>query len=99
MVIETALVLLISSNCERGFSAVKSIKKDWRATMKTDMLDKLLLITMEGPDLDEYDAALALHKWWTTGVRARRPQFQEHYQESDGQDPLLNFLIAVQNDH
>jgi len=76
MIIEIALVLRKSSaNCERGFSTVKHIKTDWRGTMKTDTLGELLLITMDGPDIDKYETASALHKWWTTGVRSRRLQF------------------------
>ena len=49
MVVEITLVLPMSTaNCERGFSAMKRIKSDWRASLTTEMLDLLLLIWLEG---------------------------------------------------
>jgi hypothetical protein len=44
MLIETVLVLPISSAiCERGFSAVKRIKSDWRSNLRTETMNHLLL--------------------------------------------------------
>ena len=57
MLIETVLVLPISSAiCERGFSAVKRIKSDWRSNLRTETMNHLLLAAIEGPALEDYNA-------------------------------------------
>lgn len=97
MLIEIVLVLPISSSiCERGFSALKRIKSDWRSNLTTDTMNHLLLASIEGPSLDEYNSERAVHLWWTGGQRQRRPQFAPgpNMVEVD-EDQLLNFLLNV----
>ncbi len=98
MLAEITLVLpMCTANCERGFSAVKRIKTDWRATLSTSMLDLLLLVSLEGPNLDDYNALRALNRWWHGGRRARRPEFnQDQDGDGHGEDDLLNFMQQMQ---
>jgi hypothetical protein len=54
MLIETVLVLPISSAiCERGFSAVKRIKSDWRSKQRVDFWNNVIYspVTKMGFDL------------------------------------------------
>ena len=74
---EIVLALPVSSAvCERAFSCLKRIKSDWRCQLATEQLDHLMMVSIEGPTLEEYDAEKAIHRWWTCGQRARRPSFQ-----------------------
>ena len=85
-----------SSSCERGFSCVKRVKSDWRSNLTTSMMNHLLTISIEGPDMEEYHCERALQMWWD-GAR-RRPNFvdPEDRPDDDGQeDELLQHLIAV----
>ena len=76
VVAEISLVLPMSSSCcERGFSCMKRVKSGWRSRLANDTLTSLMLISMHGPPLDEYNSIKAVTKWWSTGRRLRRPQF------------------------
>ena len=47
------LVLALPSSkadCERGFSAMKATKSDWRASLRSDTLSDLLMIKLESTD-------------------------------------------------
>lgn len=91
MMIEIVLVLPISSSvCERGFSAEKRIKSDWRSNLKTDTMNNLLMASIQGPPLEQYDAERVVHAWWIGGQRERRPQFAR----ADTEDELLNSLMT-----
>ena len=50
--------------CERGFSALKRIKSDRRSSLCVEMLDRLKVIVLEGPSLEDYHPAGATSKWW-----------------------------------
>ena len=77
MLVEIMLVLpLATACCERGFSTLKRIKSDWRSRLETETLDNLMRISIDGPDLESYNAARALQHWWDKGERQRRPNFQ-----------------------
>lgn len=67
---------LATACCERGFSTLKRIKSDWRSRLETETLDNLMRISIDGPDLESYNAARALQHWWDKGERQRRPNFQ-----------------------
>ncbi|KAJ4946887.1 hypothetical protein JOQ06_008930, partial [Pogonophryne albipinna] len=61
--------------CERGFSCMKRVKSDWRSSLSTHNLTRLMFLTIEGPSLDTFDAKRAVLQWWQTWSRARRPGF------------------------
>ena len=76
MLVEIMLVLpLATACCEHGFSTLKRIKSDWRSRLGTETLDHLMRISIDGPDLESYNAARALQHWWDKGER-QRPEFQ-----------------------
>ena len=82
-----------SSTCERGFSAVKRIKSDWRSALTTDMMNKLLTVAIEGPSVEEYHAERAIHLWMTRGQRRRRPNFiPDPGQDDAEEDNLFDYL-------
>ena len=60
---EIVLVIPMSTAiCERGFSALKRIKSDWRSSFGVEMLDRLMDIVLEGPSLEDYHPAGATSK-------------------------------------
>lgn len=71
------LVLPVSSAvCERGFSAQKRIKSDVRSCLKPDTVEDLIRISIEGPELEEFDATESVNEWLSKGQRARRPNYK-----------------------
>ena len=67
-IVEIILCLPMSSAiCERGFSCASRIKSTWRSSLTTHQLNNLLIVSIEGPSLDYYNAEIALHRWWTHG--------------------------------
>ncbi|XP_073716873.1 zinc finger protein 862-like [Misgurnus anguillicaudatus] len=70
------LVLPVSTAvCERGFSAMKRVKSDWRTSLNSVQLHRLLFLSIEGPKLQDFDAGLVVERWWTCSQRQRRPGF------------------------
>lgn len=68
MLVEKMLVLpLDTACCECGLCTLKHIKSDWRSRLKTETLDHLMRISINGPDLESYNAARALQHWWDKG--------------------------------
>ena len=71
--VEIVLLLPMSTACcERGFSAVKRIKSDWRASLHTATLNNLLFVSQNIPDEDQYDPLPAVLHWWNDSERPRR---------------------------
>ena len=76
MLVEIILILpLATATVERGFSAMKRVKNDWRSCLDKDILNMLLRITVNGCSFDVYDPQRAIQHWWISGQRARRPDF------------------------
>ena len=64
----TVLIVLPMSTAvvERGFSAMKRIKSDWRANLKPPQLSKLMFISIQGPSVGDYDATPAINMWYNS---------------------------------
>ena len=76
MLVEIILILpLATATVERGFSAMKRVKNDWRSCLDKDILNMLLRITVNGCSFDVHDPQRAIQHWWISGQRARRPDF------------------------
>lgn len=76
MLEEIILILpLATATVERGFSAMKRVKNDWRSCLDKDILNMLLRITVNGCSFVVYDPQRAIQHWWISGQRARRPDF------------------------
>lgn len=69
------LIPISSAQCERGFSAQNRIKSDVRSSLHVSTTENLIRISMEGPELGEFDPTAAVLKWFNTGQRPRRPTF------------------------
>ena len=65
---------LSSAACERGFSAMKRIKSDWRSSLQPEMFRRLMFISIEGPTVPNFNVDPVFNRWWSTG-RAKRPGF------------------------
>ena len=76
-IIHVLILPLATANVERGFSAMKRVKNDWRSCIETDILNILLRITINGYSLDTFDPQGAVQHWWTSGERVCRPDFQK----------------------
>ncbi|XP_034054195.1 E3 SUMO-protein ligase KIAA1586-like [Gymnodraco acuticeps] len=95
---EIYLVLAVNTTvCERGFSCMKRVKNDWRSCLGTEQLSRLMFSSIEGPSMDNFDAAGAVEKWWTSGNRARRPGFNpwQKEQEQEIRDDLYEDLVLM----
>ena len=69
-----------SANCERAFSAQKRIKSSTRSSMSTSRLSDLIVISTEGPELEQFDPASAMKKWNASG---RRKPFAKAWEEGE----------------
>lgn len=75
--VKIMLLLPISAAvCERGFSCQKRIKSDNRANLHTDTVEDLIRISVEGPELMDYDASQDVRLWFSQGKRTRRPNYK-----------------------
>ena len=96
MLLDIVLALPVSSStCERGFSAVKRIKSDWRSNLSTGMMNHLLMVSIQGKSTEEYVADIAIQRWWN---RRRAPKFnddQPEVEEQAGEDELLQFFMHL----
>jgi hypothetical protein len=66
---------LSTACCERGFSIMKRVKSDWRASLDPQTLSMLMRIAIDGPSISEFDPKRAVEYWWFSGSRARRPNY------------------------
>ena len=61
---QICLILPVSTaDCERAFSTMKRVKTPLRNRLNTKILDALLRIRIEGPDMSDFDFELALNNW------------------------------------
>ena len=81
------LVLALPSStadCERGFSAMKATKSDWRASLRSDTLSNLLMIKLESTDIALFDPTPAYDLWRTHALdvpkACRRPDYTSNRQ-------------------
>jgi uncharacterized protein YsxB (DUF464 family) len=59
-----------SADCERGFSALGRIRTKIRSRLTNKSLNSLLTISVEGPDIKDFNVQECLRKW--RGIRKRR---------------------------
>ena len=52
-----------TTECERGFSALKATKSDWRSRLKADTLSDLLTVQLHSPDVEDFNPKAALELW------------------------------------
>lgn len=65
-----ALVVPMSTaDCERGFSAMNRIKTDLRNSLKTETLDQLMRISIEGKEREYFNFNRAADMWASKGNR------------------------------
>lgn len=73
-----------TADCERGFSAMKHVKSDWRASLRSQTLSDLLTVQLSSASIADFDPASAINLWHVGGIRSRRPAFMEQRRdESD----------------
>ena len=76
MVLIAKIILTLPLNtacCERAFSYMKRVKNDWRSSLLPSTLCDLMLITIEGPALDQYDPEEAVNIFFASSEQPRRP--------------------------
>ena len=59
----TLIIPMSTAKCERGFSAMNRIKTDLRNSLKTETLDNLIRITIEGKERDKFNFDRAATLW------------------------------------
>ncbi|KAH3806666.1 hypothetical protein DPMN_134990 [Dreissena polymorpha] len=60
-----------SAEAERGFSQLKLLKTRLRTRMTQPVLNNLLCIKLEAPDVEHFDPIDGVHNWNTSGIRMR----------------------------
>ena len=78
--------------CERGFSCMTRVKNDWRSSLITPSLTRLMYLKLEGPHLDAFDAT---HRWWGSGHHMRRPGFST-WEASNQEESVADFTAKLQ---
>ena len=68
----TLIIPVQTATLERGFSLMKRIKSDWRNRLKPEKLLQLMMIKLNGPDLEKFDTQPAISLWWNEGSRSHR---------------------------
>lgn len=63
LVVIALVIPMSSADCERGFSALKRIKTRLRNRLSNRILNHLLMISIEGPMLEEFDFEKAADIW------------------------------------
>ncbi|XP_060604652.1 uncharacterized protein LOC132757397, partial [Ruditapes philippinarum] len=53
-----------TADCERGFSSMKRIKLEKRASLKSTVLNALMMLSMEGPPLEAVDFSEMVDTWY-----------------------------------
>ena len=72
LIILVDLILTIpasTADCERGFSAMKRIKTDWRCRLATSTLADLMCILLVSSPIDVYDPSKACNLWADDMIR------------------------------
>ena len=72
-----------TATLERGFSLMKRTKSDWRNKLSPKTLSELMMIKLNGPDMDTFGPEPDIMKWWQAGPRSRRLVPYRHQPESD----------------
>lgn len=72
-----------TADCERGFSAMKLVKTDWRASLKCETLSDLLTVQLSSAPISQFDPAPAVHLWHAGSLRSRRPSYMEKADSSE----------------
>ncbi|XP_078810615.1 zinc finger protein 862-like [Oryzias latipes] len=74
ILMEIYVVMSVSTAmCERGFSCMKRVKSDWRSSLTTIQVNRLMYISLEGPTCDKFVALNSVNYWW--GAAVRKPGF------------------------
>ncbi|KAJ8333912.1 hypothetical protein SKAU_G00412310 [Synaphobranchus kaupii] len=81
--------------CERGFSCMKRVKNDWRSSLATSQLNRLMFLSIEGPSLETFDAKRAVLRWWGSGPRSRKPGFTSRVNQPT-EDEMEEELIELE---
>ena len=64
-----------SADCERGFSHMKPVKKDWRSRLTDGHLSDIFAINLDSGSctIETFDPKPAISLWLAAGPRSRRP--------------------------
>jgi hAT family C-terminal dimerisation region len=72
-IVRVLFVLPVSNaKVERAFSVMKCVKTDWRSSLSSKVLEHLLRIKLEGPDVDSFNSASAAELFFQTPRRQRQ---------------------------
>ena len=83
-VIKLLLTLPVhSAECERGFSVMKKVKSDWRATLDEDALNDLLRICLLSKPIGSFDPIPAIKLWHVSGKQSKRPDTEPYGQRQN----------------
>ena len=78
-----------SAENERGFSLMKRIKTDIRASMTSETLSDLMSVHLLTPDVGDYDPTGAVHAWLTKSRRSR-DHHSSKYDENEAPETLFD---------
>ena len=75
-----------SAQCERGFSAMKKNKTDYRNKLSAESLSDVMTIQLHSAKIPDFNPLPAVHHWFKSAARPRRPGIQD--------DPLMAAVAA-----
>ena len=79
-----------TADCERGFSAMKLVKSDWRASLKSQTLSDLLTVQLSSASITDFDPAPAIKLWHVGSLRSRRPIFMDKQRRDDTDEEICD---------
>ncbi|XP_077078686.1 zinc finger protein 862-like [Siphateles boraxobius] len=77
-----------TADCEWGYSAMKLVKSDFRASLKNQTLSDLLTVQLSSVSITDFDPVPAIKLWhvgslWSQGPAFMEPRDQQRKDESD----------------
>jgi len=66
------IIPVSTAHAERSFSCMARIKDDERERLGQTMLDDLMMISMNGPPLLEFNYQAAVFQWYTAAPRREK---------------------------
>ena len=58
-----------SADCERGFSAMKHIKNEHRASLSSSALDDLMMVYINSPAIEDFNPQPSINEWLNSKSR------------------------------
>ena len=81
-----------SVDFERGFSTMRQVKTDWRSKLHIITLNDCMRISLEGPSIANFDPTNVIHKYYSVGIKKRRPDYAAVGRDAEVLEEIIEIL-------